>query len=1564
MPGGKIDILVEPDLKAFPSKLGAGLRAASGVASAAGAAIGVAIAAGSVAAAAGLKQVIDLGIQYQDSLNTFQAVTGATGEQMAQVGATAKELGSDLTLPATSAVDAAAAMTELAKGGLSVEQAMTAAKGTLQLAAAAQIDAASAAQIQSNALNTFGLAANQAGHVADVLANSANAASGEITDFAAAFQQGGAVAAQFGVSIEDTATELALLANRGIQGSDAGTLLKSTLLALTDTGKPAQAAIRELGLTVFDATGKFVGLKSLNEQLAAASKTMTQEQYAQATATLFGSDAVRFAGVAAATTSGQWDTMSAAVGKAGGAAEVAAAKTKGVGGALEAVKSQLETIGLTIFSTFAGPLEQGLRLVATVLDEVGGKIETFVSSGGLEKFATDAVASITAFAASWGVTWDGIVAFATDAFGKIRTVASNIGQALEPVITGFVNVFQSLRTSGVLDGLIAGLGLLGNAIVTVSGFLVPIGQLIGGLLDAFASLPGPIQTVILTFAAMKGLPAIADALGTSIGKLVTTSGPLGTVLGAAIDGVIGGFSRAGTAAKNSVSGIRQFSDEMKLQRALAEQAGQSLTTYEAAQAAFETSTVGSVESLRELRDTFAEVKAGAEGAGEPISNLEAAVATLAEHNQTIADLRDSYVGASTAAADFGAKVQAAAEQAAQGLSDKLVNATNLVADGIRSIPGKIAGVGGAIADAFRAGVEFIGEIPGKAAAAGEAITSGIGDAFQGAADFIGEFGGQIQQVLSGLGPRAASAFRAVGSAISTGFTSAVGAIRSFGTSVSTAFTGIVTAVSGIPARITGAISAIRTGFTSLPALVTGALTSMRTGIAAFGTAMQSGFVGAFRAIPGIVAGATGSLTSFASRVAGIGATIGTGLVKGIGGLVNILGGPLGLALIAAQFGLQALAKSQQQAAQAAQEHQARIQGLKGTLDQYTGAVTQATVAEQAKDIAARKLSDGTTSFATAMRGAGIDLRDFTEAASGNQEKLQLVNGQLLTAAKNTPALGVVYQEFKKQLDGAGISYDEFAAAAIGNTQAFDDIIAKTGITASGVDYLRGKLAEAVGPVGELGSALGAYSAEITEASEQQRIAGQAAKDFGAILTSIAPGLLGLKDGAAATAVLAAGFRDLAETAGNAATRSGQAAEKIGGIKAGAEAAAQSMQKSRDSFIEAATAAGLTAEQAAALADQIGLIPAAARTNFETNATGVTAELNTLAAQFAAIPDAKQITVNALSDDAKKKLTDLGFTVKTLPNGQVVVDVHDEAGRKKLADFLAFSNSQTVKLLMDADPAQALGKIQLALTTANASVGVISLDGNPTQVDGKIVQSVTFADGSKGTITLDGNPDPATGQINATVTYADGSKGTITVNANTAAAMGAINAVIAAATRTVVMNIVAQVQTLGQAAGGIVAPMAEGGVVGFARGGMAQPRKTRKMRGGIAQVVAPNTWRIIGDRIRDDEAYIPINNSHMSRAIFEETARRMGYAVTRQFADGGFAQTQARALMQNVAARALNGGAVDVAPIAAQLAQLRADLTSVRREVAITNQFFTEPAARDSDTVARTQRRQAALGLFG
>ena len=117
------------------------------------------------AAITALARAVGFATSFNSQLAVFAATTGATASQMEQVSEAAKALGRDLTLPGVSATDAAIAMTELAKAGLSVQDAIDGTRGVLQLAGAAGIDFAQATEIAASAINAFGLSGRDAGRV-------------------------------------------------------------------------------------------------------------------------------------------------------------------------------------------------------------------------------------------------------------------------------------------------------------------------------------------------------------------------------------------------------------------------------------------------------------------------------------------------------------------------------------------------------------------------------------------------------------------------------------------------------------------------------------------------------------------------------------------------------------------------------------------------------------------------------------------------------------------------------------------------------------------------------------------------------------------------------------------------------------------------------------------------------------------------------------------------------------------------------------------------------------------------------------------------------------------------------------------------------------------------------------------------------------------------------------------------------------------------------------------------------------------------------------------------------
>ena len=365
-----------------------------------------------------LKGVVQAGMEFETNLNTMQAVSGATASQMRNVKQAARELGTDSSFVSTSAADAALAMTELAKAGMNADQSMAAARGTLQLAEAAQISGAEAATIQANALNAFGLEASQAGYVSDVLANAANKSSAEMKDIADGMQQTAAVAKSYGVSIDDTAATLAVLANNGIKGSDAGTLMKRTLQQLANPSKQVQGALKELGVEAFDAQGNFKGMAYVMGALQDASKSMSREAYVTATNVAFGSDAARFAGIAAKEGAEGFIKMQKGINQAGAAAALAKSRAKGLPGAWSQVKNAVEDFGLVVYDAVDKPLTYAAKAATWVVEKVTvglaslrNPVDTFNKSSagmkaaliGLSAVAIPIFTKLTLKATWWGL---------------------------------------------------------------------------------------------------------------------------------------------------------------------------------------------------------------------------------------------------------------------------------------------------------------------------------------------------------------------------------------------------------------------------------------------------------------------------------------------------------------------------------------------------------------------------------------------------------------------------------------------------------------------------------------------------------------------------------------------------------------------------------------------------------------------------------------------------------------------------------------------------------------------------------------------------------------------------------------------------------------------------------------------------------------------------------------------------------------------------------------------------------------------------------------------------------
>lgn len=373
-------------------------------------AAGLAVAAFGVAA-------VKMAADFDQQMSTVQANTGATSAQMDQLRAAAIEAGASTVY---SASDSADAINDLGKAGMSVTDILTGGlTGALNLAASDGMAVGDAAEYMANALSMFHLKGSQASQVADTLAAGAGKAVGNVSDFGEALNNCGAQANSFGMNIQETTGVLALFAQNGTIGAEAGTQLNSMLMKLAAPSTEASNTMKELGISAYDAQHHFVGMAKFAGQLQKAEKGLTDEQRNQANATIFGSYAIKAANYLYEAGESGVNKWTKAVSESGYAAEQAAAKNNNLKGDLENLSGSMESLMISVGEGAQGPLRKMVQGLDTLVD----------AFAGLPSGAQQTIVVMASLAGVFGAVHKA----AGNLNGSTSTMANNIGLAIDPI---------------------------------------------------------------------------------------------------------------------------------------------------------------------------------------------------------------------------------------------------------------------------------------------------------------------------------------------------------------------------------------------------------------------------------------------------------------------------------------------------------------------------------------------------------------------------------------------------------------------------------------------------------------------------------------------------------------------------------------------------------------------------------------------------------------------------------------------------------------------------------------------------------------------------------------------------------------------------------------------------------------------------------------------------------------------------------------------------------------------------------------------------------------------------
>lgn len=495
---------------------------------------------------------IQTGMQFDASMSNVYGLMSSLNlsqDQMDALRDTAREMGATTKFSASEAADA---MGYMALAGWDDAQVIAGIPGVLNLAAAANMDLAKASDIVTDTMTPFGMAAERAGEAADVFAYAQANSNTTVEALGEAMKYAAPTADAFGMTLQDTAAAMGVLANAGIKGSQGGTTLNAMLRDMKNNAKNGAIAIGKTKVALTNADGSYRSYAAIIRDIDKATSSMTASQRDAALGAIFGDESLK--GILATLKQGPdaLDAMTEGMYACGGAAEdMAATMGDNLKGDLAILESGAQDMAIAL-SDWLMPAARGV--VQGITDMIG-------KFNALDDGTKNTIFRIGAMAAAAGpLLLNG---------GKVLTLLSGVN----PLVVGLgAAAVLAYTHSDALQGMVAKLGdgvtAFGAALESGAGFTAAFSA---GLTAAFGeeaagkvlgAIEG-IKTAISTVGDV--LTTVTDAVGTFFGSLfdgeglkqswenaaAVISGYDWTALGTSIlSGVTGALDAAGEWLKN------------------------------------------------------------------------------------------------------------------------------------------------------------------------------------------------------------------------------------------------------------------------------------------------------------------------------------------------------------------------------------------------------------------------------------------------------------------------------------------------------------------------------------------------------------------------------------------------------------------------------------------------------------------------------------------------------------------------------------------------------------------------------------------------------------------------------------------------------------------------------------------------------------------------------------------------------------------------------------------------------------------------------------------------------
>lgn len=410
---------------------------------------------------------------FESSMSQVQATMGITKDSMSEVNGQsvntmdtlndlAKTMGSKT---AYSASECAEALNYLALAGYDTQQMVDTLPTVLNLAAAGNIDLASASDMVTDAMSALGMEVSDADKMVDQMAKTASSTNTSVGQLGEGILTIGATAKTVKGGTAELNTALGILANNGIKGAEGGTHLRNVILSLQNPTDKATSLMKSLGVEVYDSQGN---MRSLNDILGNLNKSMdgmTAAEKSNIISQIFNKTDLASVNALLSNTGDTWSDLQKKIEKSGGAAQkMADTQLDNLHGQLTILKSAVEGFAISIGETL-------MPMIKNIVSKIQGFVDWL---NNLDDGTRQVIVKIGLFVAALGPL-----------LLILGSVISKIGVSIQAFSKLGLKISELVANAGGVSGVMA---KVGTAIGGISAPVIAVVAVIGTLVAAFIHL--------------------------------------------------------------------------------------------------------------------------------------------------------------------------------------------------------------------------------------------------------------------------------------------------------------------------------------------------------------------------------------------------------------------------------------------------------------------------------------------------------------------------------------------------------------------------------------------------------------------------------------------------------------------------------------------------------------------------------------------------------------------------------------------------------------------------------------------------------------------------------------------------------------------------------------------------------------------------------------------------------------------------------------------------------------------------------------------------------------------